>query len=110
MTTTSRRRLRIAGAGGLGTLLIIAALIFFDREPATPAAAPQGAAVAPVAPEQAPPKAQAQPLQPIAVTKSERQDYIVQAKDFADLIRKSTREPVVDEPARAIQSRRAARG
>src|SRR5262245_47278438 len=82
MTTNSRRGLRLAGAGGLGALLIFTALIYFDRETATPAAAPQSAAVTPAAPEQAPPKAQAQPLQPIAVAKGVRQDYIVQASSI----------------------------
>ena len=86
MTTTSRRRLRIAGAGGLGTLLILAALMFINREPATPAAAPQAATATPVAPEQLPPAAQAQPLQPIAALQGIRQDYIVQASSV-DLAR-----------------------
>lgn len=77
--TNSRRRLRIAGVGGLGALLIVSALVFFDRDPAKPVTAPQTTAGAPVAPEQSPPKAQSQPLQPIAVAKGVRQDYIVQA-------------------------------
>jgi subtilisin family serine protease len=79
MTTNSRRGLRLAGAGGLSALLILAVLVFFDRDPATPVTAPQTTAAAPVAPEQTAPKAQAQPLQPIAVTQGVRQDYIVQA-------------------------------
>ena len=59
MAMTSRRGLRIAGAGGLGTLLILAALIFLNREPATPAAPKQAAVDWPITPEQSPPKAPA---------------------------------------------------
>ncbi len=77
--TNSRRRLRIGGAGALGTLLMLAALVLLNRESAKPAAAPQAAAAAPIAPEQSPPQARARQVQSAQVAKGVRQDYIVQA-------------------------------
>ena len=87
MTTTSRRGLRIAGAAGLGTLLVAGALVFMHDEPA-PIAPRQAKMAWPVAPEQAPPKAQAQPPKVVQVAQVERQDYIVQAKSI-DLARRA---------------------
>ena len=88
MTMTSRRGLRIAGAAGLGTLLIVGTLVFMHREPATPIAPRQAKMAWPVAPEQSPPKAQAQPPKVVQVAQIERQDYIDQAKSI-DLARRA---------------------
>jgi len=85
MTFTSRR-LRLAGAG-VGALLLVAALFWFQREPVKPVA--QQATVAwPISPDQLPPKAETQPPKPAQVAKAERADYIVQAAS-TDLARQA---------------------
>ena len=87
MTLTSRR-LRIAGAAGLGALLIVGALSYLNREPTAPATQQQAAVAWPIAPDQSPPKVEAQQPKPVQVAQGERQDYIVQAAS-TDLARRA---------------------
>ena len=87
MTLTSRR-LRIAGAAGLGALLIVGALSYLNREPTAPATQQQAAVAWPIEPDQSPPKVEAQQPKPVQVAQGERQDYIVQAAS-TDLARRA---------------------
>src|SRR5688572_3311232 len=85
MTLTSRR-LRIAGAGGLGALLIVGTLVYLNREPTALATQQQAAVDWPIKPE--PPKVETEQPKPVQAAQGERQDYIVQAASI-DLARRA---------------------